>query len=45
VWDDILPALDHETWRANLARIAAAMAEEGGTAHLQPRPPDESGPR
>jgi hypothetical protein len=39
VWDDVLPAIDRETWQANLARIAASMAEEGGIAQL--RPPDE----
>jgi diadenosine tetraphosphate (Ap4A) HIT family hydrolase len=34
VWDDVLPAIDEETWRANLVRIGAAMAEGGGTAHI-----------
>jgi len=34
VWDDVLPAIDEETRRANLVRIGAAMAQEGGTAHL-----------
>lgn len=34
VWDDVLPAIDEETRRANLIRIGAAMAEESGTAHL-----------
>ncbi len=34
IWDDVLPALDHATWQANLARIAAALAADGGTAHF-----------
>jgi diadenosine tetraphosphate (Ap4A) HIT family hydrolase len=33
IWDDILPPLPEEIWRANLATVAAAMAEGGGTAH------------
>jgi diadenosine tetraphosphate (Ap4A) HIT family hydrolase len=41
VWDDVLPAIDRETWQENLARVAASMAEEGGTAHLRlPEEPD-----
>jgi hypothetical protein len=38
VWDDVLPAIDRETWLANLASVAASMAEDGGTAHPWPRP-------
>lgn len=32
-WDNALPAIGEEQWRANLAAIAAAMAEDGGLAH------------
>ena len=32
-WDNALPAIGEEQWRANLAAIAAAMAEQGGVAH------------
>lgn len=33
LWDDLLPAIGEERWRANLGVIAAAMAEGGGVAH------------
>ena len=42
VWDDVLPAIDPETWQANLAQVAESMAAEGGTAYPWPR--QESGP-
>lgn len=32
-WDDILPPIPEDRWRANLAAIAAHLAEGGGTAH------------
>lgn len=34
IWDDVLPALEHAAWQSNLAQIAAAMAADGGVAHL-----------
>ena len=34
IWDDILPPLPEELWRANLAAVAAAVAEGGGRAHV-----------
>lgn len=34
VWDDILPRLDAEVWRANLATVAEHMARDGGEAVL-----------
>jgi hypothetical protein len=33
MWDNMLPQADVAQWRANLAAVAAAMAEDGGTAH------------
>ena len=35
LWDDLLPAVPEQRWRANLASIAASMAEAGGTAHAE----------
>ena len=32
IWDDILPPLPEEQWRANLAAVAHSLAEGGGTA-------------
>jgi diadenosine tetraphosphate (Ap4A) HIT family hydrolase len=29
VWDDILPPLPEEVWRANLAAVAAALSDPG----------------
>jgi diadenosine tetraphosphate (Ap4A) HIT family hydrolase len=34
IWDDVLPPLPEDVWRANLATVAAALAEGGGTAHV-----------
>lgn len=34
IWDDILPPLPEELWRANLARVARALAASGGRAHV-----------
>jgi diadenosine tetraphosphate (Ap4A) HIT family hydrolase len=34
MWDNMLPLTDVETWRANLVSVAAAMAAQGGTAHV-----------
>jgi hypothetical protein len=34
IWDDILPPLPEELWRANLAAVAHALAEGGGRAHV-----------
>jgi diadenosine tetraphosphate (Ap4A) HIT family hydrolase len=34
IWDDILPPLPEELWRANLAVVARALAEGGGRAHV-----------
>lgn len=34
VWDDILPPLPEDEWRANLVKVAAALATNGGTAHV-----------
>lgn len=34
IWDDILPPLPEELWRANLAAVARALALGGGSAHL-----------
>ncbi|WP_145795968.1 hypothetical protein [Kitasatospora atroaurantiaca] len=34
LWDDVLPKLPEEEWRATGRLIAEAMAAEGGTAHL-----------
>jgi diadenosine tetraphosphate (Ap4A) HIT family hydrolase len=33
IWDDILPPLPDDLWRANLAAVAHAMAAGGGRAH------------
>lgn len=33
VWDSALPKMGVDTWRANLASVAASLAREGGTAH------------
>lgn len=35
VWDDLLPRVPADEWRRNRARVAAAMAEEGGTALVE----------
>ncbi len=35
IWDDILPPLPPDLWRASLAAVAGAMASGGGTAHLR----------
>ncbi len=32
LWDDILPPVPEPAWRADLARVAAAMAQRGGHA-------------
>jgi diadenosine tetraphosphate (Ap4A) HIT family hydrolase len=34
IWDDILPPLPPELWRANLEVVAHALAEGGGRAHV-----------
>jgi diadenosine tetraphosphate (Ap4A) HIT family hydrolase len=34
VWDDLLPKVPPDEWRANLAGIAAALAMEDGRSHL-----------
>ncbi|WP_354644440.1 HIT family protein [Kitasatospora camelliae] len=34
LWDDVLPKAPVEEWRETNRRIAAAMAADGGTAHL-----------
>ncbi|MFI6848181.1 hypothetical protein OG535_07260 [Kitasatospora sp. NBC_00085] len=34
LWTDPLPAPSAEAWAATARRIAAAMAEGGGTAHV-----------
>ncbi len=34
IWDDILPPLPEELWRANLATVARALAAGGGRAHV-----------
>jgi diadenosine tetraphosphate (Ap4A) HIT family hydrolase len=34
IWDDILPPLPEELWRANLAAVARVLAAGGGVAHL-----------
>ncbi len=34
IWDDILPPLPEELWRANLAVVARALAEGGGRTHV-----------
>lgn len=37
MWDELLPPTDVQTWQANLASVAAAMAARGGTAHVSAR--------
>ena len=34
IWDDILPPLPEELWRANLGVVARALAAGGGRAHV-----------
>jgi diadenosine tetraphosphate (Ap4A) HIT family hydrolase len=34
IWDDILPPLPEELWRANLAAVARELAAHGGHAHV-----------
>ncbi|MCX4779440.1 hypothetical protein [Streptomyces sp. NBC_01264] len=34
LWDDVLPRLPDEVWAESARRIAAAMAKDGGTAHV-----------
>jgi diadenosine tetraphosphate (Ap4A) HIT family hydrolase len=34
IWDDILPPLPEELWRANLAAVGRAMAADGGRLHV-----------
>lgn len=34
VWDDILPPLPEELWRASLAVVARTLATGGGRAHV-----------
>jgi hypothetical protein len=34
IWDDILPPLPEELWRANLGVVALALAAGGGRAHV-----------
>jgi diadenosine tetraphosphate (Ap4A) HIT family hydrolase len=34
IWDDILPPLPEELWRANLDAVARALAAGGGRAHV-----------
>jgi diadenosine tetraphosphate (Ap4A) HIT family hydrolase len=34
IWDDILPPTPEPVWRENLATVAAALAEGGGTVHV-----------
>jgi hypothetical protein len=34
VWDDLLPRVPPDEWRANLRQIAAALAEGGGISTL-----------
>lgn len=36
LWDDILPPISEDTWRENLALVAAWLAEFGGTPLAQP---------
>jgi diadenosine tetraphosphate (Ap4A) HIT family hydrolase len=35
VWDDLLPKVPADEWRANAGRIAAALATEDGRNHLR----------
>lgn len=39
IWDDLLPPTPEAVWRGNLATVARALAEGGGTAH---EPSEES---
>ena len=34
IWDDILPPVPEELWRANLAVVAQTLAAGGGHAHV-----------
>jgi hypothetical protein len=34
VWDDLLPPVPSDEWRASLRQIATALAEEGGVSTL-----------
>jgi hypothetical protein len=34
IWDDILPPTPDPVWRENLATVAAALAADGGRAHV-----------
>jgi diadenosine tetraphosphate (Ap4A) HIT family hydrolase len=34
IWDDILPQTPDDVWRENLAAVTAALAADGGTAHV-----------
>ncbi|GLZ75540.1 hypothetical protein Afil01_03470 [Actinorhabdospora filicis] len=34
LWDDVLPPVPEDRWRAGLSAIAAHLAEGGGTAHV-----------
>ena len=34
IWDDILPPVPEEIWRADVARVARALAAGSGTAHV-----------
>ena len=33
IWDDILPPLPEDLWRANLAAVRRSLAADGGVAH------------
>lgn len=34
IWDDVLPPTPQAIWRENLATVARALAQGGGTAHV-----------
>ena len=34
IWDDVLPPLPEDLWRANLAAVARALATGGGRGHV-----------
>ncbi|MFG2233331.1 hypothetical protein ACGFNX_25575 [Streptomyces sp. NPDC048723] len=34
LWDDVLPRIPDEVWAGSARTIAAAMAKDGGTAHV-----------
>jgi hypothetical protein len=34
IWDDILPPVPDDLWRADLAVVAHALAAGGGRAHV-----------